>query len=274
MGIRRLFKEQSHILPRISKIMKKNVLKIFIFLIPLTFWLFLGPSTGAATTPTPTTASLETQINDLKNKIASRVAELKLVEKKGIIGTVTDSSDTQITLSDLTGNTRFVDVDELTKFSSSLSKSFGISDVEKGQTLGVLGLYNKQSRRILAREVNVLSKPPKIIYGGISVIDNKNFEITIVKENGQKVVVSVENVTKTYSYSDGELTKSGFSKINVAQTIIVIGLFDKNDPDKILATRIILFPDIDISSKINLAPSSPTIVPSTGSGKKLTPITK
>jgi len=143
--------------------MKKNILKIFILLTPLTFWLFLGPGAGAAATPTPTTESLETQINDLKDKIASRVAELKLVEKKGIIGTVTDSSDTQITLSDLSTNIRFVDVDELTKFSSSLSKSFGISDVEKGQTLGVLGLYNKQSRRILAREVNVLSKPPEVV---------------------------------------------------------------------------------------------------------------
>ena len=254
--------------------MQKNILKIFILLTPLTFWLFLGPGAGAAATPTPTTASLETQINDLKDKIASRVAELKLVEKKGIIGTVTDSSDTQITLSDLSTNIRFVDVDELTKFSSSLSKSFGISDVEKGQTLGVLGLYNKQSRRILAREVNVLSKPPEVVYGGISVIDNKNFEITVVKENGQKVVVSVENVTKTYSYSGGELTKSGFSKMSETQTVIIIGLADKNDPDKILATRIILFPDIDLGSKINLAPQNPTIVPSTGSGVKLTPITK
>ena len=78
----------------------------------------------------------------------------KLVEKRGIIGTVTDSSDTQITVTDIAGNIRFVDVDELTKFYSSDSKTFGISDIKNGMTIGVLGLYNKQSRRILAREVN------------------------------------------------------------------------------------------------------------------------
>src|SRR3989344_7962603 len=98
------------------------------------------------------------QINALTNKIASRVAQLKLVEKRGVIGKVTDVSNTQITLSDMSGNTRFVDVDEFTKFKSD-SKSFGISDIEKGQKIGALGLYNKQSRRILARFVEVLQIP-------------------------------------------------------------------------------------------------------------------
>lgn len=233
----------------------------------------INSSNAFALTPTPTALSVQEQVDELKNKIASKVAELKLVEKRGIIGTVTDSSDTQITLSDSKGNIRFVDVDELTKFYSSDS-SFGISDIKKDMTLGILGLYNKQSRRILAREVNDISLPPKIVYGGIGAIDNKNFEITLVKENDAKVIVVVENITKTYSYSTDKLEKSGFSKMQETQSIMVIGFIDKQDPNKFLATRIIIFPEIDIASRINLgAAINPTIAPSTGSGKKLYPLT-
>jgi hypothetical protein len=221
----------------------------------------------AQTTPTPT-------INQkLLDEIASKTAQLNLVEKRGIVGKVTDSSDTQITLTDTNGNTRFIDVDELTKFYSSASTSFGISDVTKGSTLGVLGLYNKQTRRILAREVDALTPSPKVIYGAASAIDRTNFEITVIKENGQRIVAEVESITKTYSYSSGNIVKSGFSKIVVPESILIIGDPDKQDPNKILSSRIILFPDIKISPSINLSlPTSPTIIPSTGSGRKLTPI--
>ncbi|MEK7160118.1 MAG: hypothetical protein AAB702_01395 [Patescibacteria group bacterium] len=249
----------------------EKILKLFIILLALTFIKF---DVFAATTSTPTPANIQNQIDELKNKIASKVAELKLVEKRGIIGTVTDSSDTQITLSDSRGGARFVDVDELTKFYSS-DKSFGISDIKNNMTIGILGLYNKQSRRILAREVNDITTPPKIIYGGIGSIDKQNFEITVVKENGAKVVIKIEDVTKTYSYSSDTLSKSGFSKIEETQTIMAIGFPDKLDPNKLIATRILIFPQIDIASRINLGSAiNPTIPPSTGSGKKLYPLTK
>ena len=220
-------------------------------------------------------ATLTPTINQkLLDEIASKTAQLNLVEKKGIIGVVTYSSDTQITLTDIKGNTRFIDVDELTKFYSPSSTTFGISDVTKGSTLGVLGLYNKQSRRILARAVDALTPPSKIIYGAISATDKTNFEITVTKENNGKIVAEVESITKTYSYSSGNIVKSGFSKIAVPEMVIVIGSPDKQDSNKIIGERIILFPDIKISPNINLATDNSQIVPSTGSGRKLTPIVR
>src|SRR5258708_2265324 len=56
---------------------------------------------------------LNKEIDQLKEKIASHVAELNLVEKRGVLGTVTDSSNNQVTLTDISGNTQFVDVDEI-----------------------------------------------------------------------------------------------------------------------------------------------------------------
>lgn len=238
---------------------------------------------GFAVTATPSAEpaekqdALNDQVSDLKERIASRVAQLKLVEKRGVIGIVNDVSDTQITLSDLGDNTRFVDVDELTKFASpSAKESFGISDIKKGDNLGVLGLYNKQSRRLLARFVEIL-KMPKTIHGAVAALDDKNFIIEVATTDGNKTV-DVENITKTYSYARGsELSRSGFSKIKENQRIMIVGFTDIKDKNRLIASRIIHFTDIPGNPKLGLVkPTLPEKEPtvSTGSGVKLTPITR
>ena len=220
---------------------------ILILFLTLTALILTNCALAATATPTADQALLE----KLGNEIASKTAQLNLVEKRGVIGAVTDSSSAQITLTDPNGNTRFVDVDELTKFSSSSNSSFGISDVTKGMTLGVLGLYNKQSRRILARDIDVMTSFPTIVFGEISDIDKTNYGITVAKENN---------------------SKTGFSKMQTAQTVSVTGFPDKQDKSKIVAAQIIVLPDIQLGYNLNLV--SPTIAPSTGSGVKLYPITK
>jgi len=221
---------------------------------------------------TPTNSVTQQQIDELKSKIASKVAELKLVEKRGVLGTVTDSSGTQITLTDVNGDIKNIDVDELTKFYSN-TDSFGISDIKTGETLGILGLFNKESGRLLAREINDIAAPQKIILGIISNIDKNNYEITITIENGKKYIFEIQDSTKTVSFASDALLNAGFSKMQTSQTAIAMGITDKQSPSKILASRIILLPEITLTSKI-IIPAERTIIPSTGSGLKLDPITK
>ena len=255
--------------------MKKVFLSFLLVALMLPVSIFAA---AVKTTPSPTDMNkAQEQIDSLKTRIASRVAELNLVVKKGTIGIVTDSSNTELTIKDLSGNVRYIDVDELTKFSSSGSNSFGISDVKKGMTIGAVGLYNKQSRRILARGITVLTLP-KTIVGVISSIDSKNYNFNVLTEK-EEIAISVENITKTASFSlGGQLVNSGFSKIKVDQNVIVIGTVDKQDKNKIIASRIIIFPDLPRNPLIktieNALEQGPTIVPSTGSGHKLTPIVK
>src|SRR5579872_6286504 len=113
--------------------MKKQIFFI-IFAISL---FVVVKSAFAATTPTPTPAvsTTEQQINTIKDMVASSVAAMHLMEKRGFIGKVTDNTETQITVNDMMGNSRSIDVDELTQFSSPSAKtSFGISDITKGTT--------------------------------------------------------------------------------------------------------------------------------------------
>jgi hypothetical protein len=255
--------------------------KIFTIIFLLILGTYVSKNIYAATvTPTPAITPTQgdiQQIDDLKNRIASRVAELNLVEKRGIIGTVTDATNSQITLNDANGNIRFVDVDELTKFSDpdASETTFGISDITKNMKLGVLGLYNKQSRRILARQIDVISLP-NILTGAVYSIDSKNFSFYIVSEDNKRTFIDVETLTKTYSYTTGEeLVTAGFSKIDVDESILVIGFPDKQNSSHIIASRIILLPDVPKSPKINYIPAldpNASIAPSTGSGVKLTPI--
>lgn len=265
--------------------MKKIILS---FLFVVSCWLLVVVRVNALT-PTPsikptvspsTTPMVNSEaINELKERIASRVAQLKLVERRGIIGTVTDLSDTQISLSDLQNNTRFVDVDELTKFASPSAKdSFGISDLSKGVKLGVLGLYNKQSRRTLARFIDVLSLPVSI-HGAVGEIDNKNYTLTVFTENDEQKIIDVENTTRTLAYTKGSgLLRAGFSKIKEQENIIIIGFTDIKNKNRIIASRILLFPEIPKNPKITIPEKAlipeETTIPSTGSGKKLTPITR
>lgn len=248
----------------------KQALLIFYFL------FFILANSAHAASPTTSPDKVQSQIDELKDRIASRVAELKLVEKRGIIGTVSDISNTQITLTDVKGDTRFVDVDELTKFEGATrDESFGISDIKKGSALGVLGLYNKQSRRLLARVIDVATAP-QFIHGAVTSLDSENFSLTVVSDKNDKAIVDIEATTKTFSYTKVQgITRAGFSKIKESQNITVVGFPDKQNKDRVVASRILIFPDIPKNPKIVLPETPiPTIVPSTGSGKKLTPIVK
>lgn len=227
--------------------MRKKFLSLL--LIVNCYLLIVGVAQAATPTPQDKTQEIRDQ---LITNIASRVAQLKLVEKRGIIGKVTDVTNTQITIADSQNNTRFVDVDELTKFfNPSIKGTFGISDITKDMTVGILGLYNKESRRILARFVNVITVPI-IIHGGVAAIDNENFSLNIATEKGEQITVDVENLTRTYSYTQkDDYARSGFSKIKENYNIIAIGVLNKNDKNRLTATRIIFFPEIPSSPKVN-----------------------
>ena len=154
--------------------------------------------------------------------------------------------------------------------------------IQKGQAIGVLGLYNKSSRRILARFVDVMSLPT-FVHAAVSTIDNKNFNFGVVTDENKNLNIYVETVTKTFTYTvaDG-LVKAGFSKVTESENVIATGYPNKKAPSKIISSIIMLLPEIPKNPAINLPsssaagsipPSTSGATSSTGSGKTLTPIT-
>ena len=202
------------------------------------------------------------RVDELKNKVASKVAELNLVEKRGIVGIVESVTDNQITLNDIKNNRRIIDVDEITKFSSEENGALEISDIKKGSEISVLGLYNKDSQRLLARFINEISIP-LFINGVISEKDDENFTVSITTSNNEKYLVDVDRITKTLNYVDGDLESSGFSKITIGITAVASGFEDPKEKNRISATRIIFFPGTpkDPNIKFKIESLSPTPTP-------------
>lgn len=207
----------------------------------------------AAVSPTPSPTPQDTQIEKIKDLVASRVAELKLVDKKGAVGKVKSASNSQITLINSRNLQVIVDIDELTKFDGASTKSYGISDIKSGDTLSVIGLFNKQTEKLLARFVTPASNIPQNIEGVVTSKNAKDFSLTIGTVDGKKIVINIETSTKTALFEEGETIKSGFSKIKTSERVIVVGFFDKTSKDQINAARVIHFPSLALSNELKKA---------------------
>ncbi len=241
-----------------------------IILLTILLAQIITPQAFAVEPPSPAQEKNIAQINDridqLKNKVASKVAELKLVEKRGMVGKVDSISSTQITIVDINNQSRIIDVDEITKFESKE----GISSITKGDTIGALGLYNKESERLLARFITEY-KLPLFIRGVITSKDEENFTVSVTTVEGTTYIVDVERLTKTFSF-DKELEDAGFSGIKLNQNTVVVGFKDPKEKNRVTASKIVTFVGIPRNPKIRIVEVSPTTIPSTGSGVKLTPI--
>lgn len=253
----------------------KNFKKLFAALLILSALIAVKPAFAITPTSTPplksasptvnetVTEKVSSEINQLKDKIASRVSELNLVEKRAIIGTVTEVSTNKISLTGIDGDIKQVDVDEITKFSSVSAKgTFGLSDLTKGTKVSVLGLYNKQTKRILARFIRT-SVDPVFLTGGISELDSKNFTFSILSEDQKKTNIDVQTPTKILeSLKDNVLLKKiGFSRLSVGDRIFLVGYPDKKDSTLIVADRIILLTDAAKNPSISITAPSPTSIP-------------
>lgn len=232
----------------------KKILLILNVLLIITIIFQTKNVYGQTATPNPTAKSGEKlidEINNLREKVASKVAELNLVEKRGIYLNVTEVAGNKITGNDFNNTARIIDVDELTKFASPSSKTFGISDISDGSIISVVGLYNKQSKRILARFIST-ETIPVFITGVITEIDKVNFTITVLSENKKETVVDIENVTKTSAYSSEDgITRLGFSKLEISNRVQVVGYTNLSERNRVSATRILVFPEF---------PNNPNII--------------
>ncbi len=260
--------------------------KLFLFLFPI-FLVIIVSKSSFALSPTPTKKLTPTpqiteesreidRIEKIKDLVASKVAELKLVDKRGIVGAVKSSTNTQITIEDHKEATRIVDIDELTKFEGNDKESFGISDIKKGDALSFIGLYNKDSKRLLARFISRAPNIPINIEGVVIKKDKEQFLLTVAVALGQKKTISVETSTKSISYDKGETKKSGFSKIEVGQRLIIVGFEDTKVKDRINASRIVNFPSLPLSSEMKKISvfTGDEVQESTGSAGKVKPIIK
>ena len=207
------------------------------------------PTTNPSQNPIATTSAETETLQKVIDLIASQSAKRNDLEKKGILGVVKEATTTKILVEDLLNNERTVDIDELTKFGSGDdTKSFGISDIKSGNTFSFIGKFNKETRRLLARFVIKVTNIPVQFEGVVISINSTDGTFLSANSDGNKKTIDVSQSTKTVSHSTTEgSVKSGFSRIETGQRILVTGFNDLKDENKIAASRIIHFLDIPVT---------------------------
>ncbi len=239
----------------------KKILLILLVLALATSYQLPAPILAQSTKASPTPSAKPSnpvpendeeleKVQKIKDIVASKVAELNLVEKRGIVATITEVSGMKITVKDIKENIRQVDVDELTKFDIS-DDDAGISDLKKGSTYSFVGIFNKETQRLLARSVNTINTIPFYFEGAIQSVDEDEFQIVIVNAKGEKKTVDIQSSTKTsLADIDGNLVKSGFSKLEENARVLAIGFLGKTDKNMLSAIRIIHFEDVPPSKEM------------------------
>lgn len=204
--------------------------------------------TKVTTTPTETpapTTKLEKDVQLLKDKIATKVAEMRDTSKSTKAGTVTNIEKDIITIQTEDGATTKITYDDtVTKLVSLVSKGddLKLSDIKKGDYLVVSGLAIEDSltATIIYKDQQFLA-----LSGKVSDVQKADFEITVITTGKDTYTLDIESSTKQsiFDYEEAAVIKSGFSKIHVGDTInFVIKKSDGKTATKATAIRTLIIP--------------------------------
>lgn len=227
-----------------------------IFIIIITVITFISspvkPVVGAAPSPsdapTPTvTANLKDklkQIEILKEKIATKVAEIRQNEKSAVSGTIKAVGDTSITLTAKSGE-KVISYSEDTIFFKMTDgvKSDPIDwkqakKLKKDDLLAVLGYFDSSHSTFSAKYI-YMETALLHLTGKIADADKSNYTITVSSPAGN-TLVDIETYTKIYSYAKkGGLTKSGFSRLKDGDLVNIFATPNPKEENRASAAKII-----------------------------------
>lgn len=232
-------------------------------------------SATASLTPKSPTATVDPQDEDLikkikqieilKEKIATKVAEIRDKEKGAFLGTVKSVDENTVVLTTAEGESSFTYSEDTLFFqiTDNLKKEWTDAKLKTGDYISVFGYYN-ESRELFSAKFIFLQEKLIRLSGKVADVDKSNFTLQIKARDGEKVI-DFEKYTVTSLLVKGKSQKSGFSKFAVGDSVYIVGTANAKEDDRFAAQRILHFP-INLSPTPEKAEStpktSPTIKPS------------
>lgn len=180
--------------------------------------IFLSTQFAVAATPSPipvSSATLE-KAKELKEKVASKIAELKVLSKRGVIGTIKSIKDTSLIL---TSNSKdiTVDTDDTTKITllqKGKRSTLKLSDLKSDQKILVWGQYNNDQETLKAKQI--LSRVfSQMFIGTVKSIDKDNLTILDQTENKEytlsisSAAINILNKDKSFSKAEIKAVSTG-----------------------------------------------------------------
>ncbi|MBI5019680.1 hypothetical protein HZB58_05420 [Candidatus Gottesmanbacteria bacterium] len=180
-----------------------------------------------SSTRAPQTATGSAQMEDLKARLATKVAELRTVVKRAMYGTVKSVSVTSAAIETKTKDIKIELTDDVTvtQLISGKRTNLSIEDIETKDNVTVFGTYDETLDLLKAQFIFIESTVTPVKFSGIVAdVDKEDYVLTINTSEGKSFTVDIENTTKTIVWSkEGGLVKGGFSKIAVGDTVHITG---------------------------------------------------
>ena len=257
--------------------MKFQSISLFFLFIVLPVLLFTtatpilaAPATPSATPKMSTASATTNKIEDLKDRLATKVAELRQTSRKAIWGRVKSTSLTSFVV-EVPGKDVKIDlVDEIKVIQYLKGKRTILTseDIAVNDQVAVFGTYDATLDLLKAAVVLIQAPLPMRVSGTVTARDDAQFTLTLTTPEGQEYIIDIEKATKTLALdpSTPSLVKSGFSKIAVGSTVHVVGAPVPKKDRRISADRIVDLGNLSRpNAQTTLAVPTPTEVPASPS---------
>jgi len=191
-------------------------------------------------------SALEPEVQDLKDKIATKVAELRSASQKAVAGTIISIEDDVIMISSSDGNDYEINVDE------SLTETFQVTtgfkeinsgELEVGDYIIVTGprLDKTVDASVIYRDTEYI-----VLSGKVTEADDTDFIVRVTTTSKENYTIDIEKNTtqRLLNIKTFETEKIGFSKIKEGDTIHFAA---QKDPDtaevnRVSGVRILIIP--------------------------------
>lgn len=185
------------------------------------------------------------KINLLKEKVASKVAQLSKSIQFAADGTIIKIEEDILTFS-ADGDEKTVTTDDQTRYllrnNRLKTKTGDISDFEVNDDVTVLGSEQIGTDLVSAK---LIVKAPRVVFftGIIKEVDAANGTLTI-KEKESEYVFDYEVYTRSQLYNKKikKLNSSGFSKLEKGQQVQILALPQKDSESRFTALRLVIIP--------------------------------
>ncbi len=219
-------------------------------------------SSVAVATTSSTINPPEQQIENLKERLATGVAELSQLERKAIVGSVKNVSVSTITVETKTSDVKIELVDGIKVFQTIKGKRTALTtdDISKNDTVVVFGQYDATLDLLKASIIVIQDPLPERIAGTVTNVDRTNYTATVETPDSQSYVIDIENTTAMLGRdTDDTVIKRGFSKVQAQETVLIQATAEPKETNRLSAVR---FLDIGNLSAPTATPT-PTVTSTT-----------
>ncbi len=189
------------------------------------------------------TDSANSKLDDLKARLATKVAELRTLVKRAMYGTVKSVSLSSASIETKTKDIKIELTDEVTvsQLISGKRTNIDIEDVAVGDPVTVFGTYDETLDLLKAQYIFIESSAvTQRVHGTIVDADAEDFVLTIMTSEGRTVTADFEKTTKTTMWTtSGGFAKGGFSKLSVGDTVHITGKPNTKTENRMSAIRIL-----------------------------------